>query len=92
MRRYIDADLIQYEPMLRPQGNGMYEDCEITYHDEIDNMPTADVVEVVRCNDCIRLDKGENDSECWCECTAHFGRYFEVSDDDYCSFGKRAEQ
>lgn len=45
MSRYIDVDLIQYEPMLRPQGNGNYEDCEIAYRDEIDNIPTADVVE-----------------------------------------------
>lgn len=57
----------------------------------LDKSLTADVVEVVRCKDCIHLDKGENDSECWCECTAHFGRYFEVSDDDYCSFGERAD-
>lgn len=48
MRRYIDADLIQYEPMLRPQGNGNYEDCEIAYRDEIDNIPTADVRENVK--------------------------------------------
>ena len=47
MSRYIDADLIQYEPMCRPQGNGMYEDCEIAYHDEIDDIPTADVRENV---------------------------------------------
>lgn len=46
--RYIDADLIQYEPMCRPQGNGMYEDCEIAYHDEIDDIPTADVRENVK--------------------------------------------
>ena len=48
MSRYIDADLIQYEPMLRPQGNGNYEDCEIAYRDEIDNIPTADVRENVK--------------------------------------------
>lgn len=48
MSRYIDVDLIQYEPMLRPQGNGNYEDCEIAYRDEIDNIPTADVRENVR--------------------------------------------
>ena len=51
MSRYIDADLIQYEPMLRPQGNGNYEDCEIAYKDVIDVIPTADVVEVVQRNE-----------------------------------------
>ena len=48
MSRYIDADLIQYEPMLRPQGNGSYEDCEIAYRDDIDDIPTADVRENVK--------------------------------------------
>ena len=47
MSRYIDADLIEYEPMCRARGNGMYEDCEIAYRDEIDDIPTADVRENV---------------------------------------------
>ncbi len=51
----------------------------------------ADVVEVVRCKDCKHLDKGENDSESWCECTRIFGTYFDVSEDDYCSYGERAD-
>lgn len=46
--RYIDADLIEYEPMCRARGNGMYEDCEIAYKDQIDDIPTADVRENVR--------------------------------------------
>ena len=46
--RYIDADLIEYEPMCRARGNGMYEDCEIAYKDQIDDIPTADVRENVK--------------------------------------------
>lgn len=48
MSRYIDADLIEYEPMCRAQGNGMYEDCECAYRDQIDDIPTADVRENVK--------------------------------------------
>lgn len=48
MNRYIDADLIEYEPMCRAMGNGMYEDCEIAHKDQIDDIPTADVRENVR--------------------------------------------
>ena len=48
--RYIDADLIEYEPMCRARGNGMYEDCEIAYKDQIDDIPTADVRENVKGN------------------------------------------
>lgn len=49
----------------------------------------ADAVEVVRCKDCKHLDKGENDSESWCECTRIFGTYFDVSEDDFCRYGER---
>lgn len=44
---------------------------------------------IVRCKDCKYLDKGENDSESWCECTAHFGKYFAVDENGFCSFGER---
>lgn len=57
MSRYIDADLIEYEPMCRAMGNGMYEDCEIVCKDQIDGIPTADVRENI---------KGE-----WIDCGIH---------------------
>lgn len=37
--RLIDADLIQYEPMLSPKGNGMYEDVMVAYKSQIDDLP-----------------------------------------------------
>lgn len=46
--RYIDADKIEYEDMLRPRGNGNYEECQIAYRDQIDDIPTADVRENIR--------------------------------------------
>lgn len=48
MSRYIDADKIEYEDMLRPRGNGNYEECQIAYRDQIDDIPTADVRENVK--------------------------------------------
>lgn len=59
---------------------------------ELMMLPDAHVVEIVRCKDCKHLDKGENDSESWCECTRIFGTYFDVSEDDFCSYGERAEE
>lgn len=38
---HIDADKIEYEDMLRPRGNGNYEECQIAYRDQIDDIPTA---------------------------------------------------
>lgn len=40
--RLIDADLIQYEPMLSAKGNGMYEDVMVAYKSQIDGLPTIE--------------------------------------------------
>ena len=51
-------------------------------------IPTADVVEVVRCRDCVHFDR--KTSTC-----NHFGYYTyapDVDEDDYCSYGERKEQ
>lgn len=48
--------------------------------------------DLIRCKDCKYLDKGENDSESWCECTAHFGKYFDVDENDFCSYGERKDE
>lgn len=40
--RLIDADLIQYEPMLSAQGNGMYETVMVAYKSQIDDLPTIE--------------------------------------------------
>ena len=85
MSRYIDADLIEYEPMCRARGNGMYEDCEIAYKDQIDDIPTADVVEVVRCKDCKYYNAIDTDRLSECK------KGFETYGNDYCSYGERTD-
>lgn len=40
--RMIDADKIEYEPMLSARGNGQYEDVMVAYKDQIDMMPTIE--------------------------------------------------
>jgi len=52
MARYIDAEKIEWHEQLEPFGNGKYEYCRVAYMDDIDDIPSADVVEVVRCKDC----------------------------------------
>ena len=48
MMRLIDADSIHYTRLLSQQGL----DMELVPKAVIDNMPTIDAVEVVRCKDC----------------------------------------
>ena len=40
--RLIDAESIQYEPMLSAKGNGMYEDVMVAYKSQIDGLPTIE--------------------------------------------------
>lgn len=40
--RLIDADSIQYEPMLSAKGNGMYDDVMVAYKSQIDDLPTIE--------------------------------------------------
>jgi hypothetical protein len=51
---------------------------------EIDYVPTADVVEVVRCKDCKHIASTEYGGLC---CLKNIG----VAYNDYCSYGERSE-
>lgn len=50
------------------------------------DMPAADVVEVVRCKDCIYYEIGK-DYEPYCNHVTHGIPY--PKDDDFCSYGER---
>lgn len=92
MSRYIDADKLveKYERVIEDEWNKKTSptswaeayDCVIA---DIDDQPTADVVEVVRCKDCIYNSNGS--------CT-----HSEIYDDPnynpdyYCADGERREE
>lgn len=77
--RLIDADKIPYTDL--SEGHGV---CWVTFMDWIDKMPTADVVEVVRCKDC----KWYHEIGCAIKIVDESD---EPKDNDYCSFGEREE-
>lgn len=56
----------------------------------IKEMPTADVVEVVRCKDC----KHRNTPDCkmWYQCVICGDYHHWERDEDYCSLGERREE
>ena len=85
MSRYIDADKLQqaYKEMHGGKRSLL-----------IDTEPTADVVEVVRCKDCRWYERDIFDREAGVcfnpnKCTKTLG--FEVLNEDYCSYGERAD-
>ena len=91
------------KPIIVNQGNveavtRIYEE----FVKRIDDIPAADVVEVVRCKDCkhkpIKDDRdswpifpNEENNPCPCQCDDGFYSWF-PKDDFYCSYGERAEE
>ena len=72
-----------------------YHDLMLAY--ELAELPTADVVEVVRCKDCVHRPKGTNkhdlefpDYVCPCQCD-DFWYSWMPPDDWWCASGKRKE-
>lgn len=84
MPEYIEREaLIEFVKQNIPNING--ETSIECVERAIRAMPSADVVEVVRCKDCKHLMF----SDCYGECRRnHLGI---VRPDDYCSYGKRKE-
>ena len=91
MARYIDADKLHiqmedlYEhhiEMKNFSADGAVADCL----DLLDNTLTADVVEVVRCKDCIYAEEGTVTRPVLCNKIGIYnGKY------DFCSYGERSD-
>lgn len=84
MSRYIDAHFAQLiaDEELDSSGKG-------TVYWVLAHTPTADVVEVVRCKDCIHRDP--EDKKCDCSFQAK-GGMFPMDDNDFCSYGERRKE
>lgn len=76
MTRLIDADALNYSTHRECAGHGDYYDIEIITKSKIDNTPTIDAVEVVRCKDCFLED---------CKAKEFYG------ENGFCSIGERRE-
>lgn len=90
MSRYIDADILSdaLRRLTLGETDAARATMKITHY--VSRMPTADVVEVVRCKDCKhRHDSLLNGSpfEDFCDV---FPAY--IGKDDYCSYGERADE
>lgn len=97
MSRYIDADKLRKNEIARCHCVPCVGSNDYNYKDldeVLDDIPTADVVEVVRCKDCAYYDDGE--------CIYHSepkewrGAYERwtvgVNENDFCSCGERKEK
>ena len=86
-KRLIDAnDLIDFIDVghLRHPGELCY--SEVDVKNLLLHAPTVDAVEVVRCEDCIYWQSGENEAEKWEYCALHNHK---VGPHAFCSYGER---
>ena len=85
MPRYIDAEKLKDEIAVLFERNPNLIDEWLAYavEDAIDEQPTADVVEVVRCEDCKYFEK----STPYSLCIQHDAEA--VNEDGYCSMGEK---
>lgn len=95
MSRFIDADRLKefiatHDYLLSDKWNstdkGMF---TIGIFQAINEQPTADVVEVVRCKDCKYFHDGIYNGEYWMECDEY--KIALSSDNWFCADGKRRE-
>ena len=83
MARLIDADALPVSKEYLVDEAGFGASFNVVHKSDIDNAPTVDAVEVVRCKDCINRDKKG-------VCEKFRQRYpFYPEDDFYCSYGER---
>ena len=95
-KKYICADDIEYTKQTFCYGHGWYEDEEYVLKEKINEMPAADVVEVVRCKDCDNWKpngkygaKGRGACEEFSDAEDGMTRY--TGENDYCSYGERKD-
>lgn len=89
MARYIDADALiaKWEEDIKHIPNASFRAMMQGAINEVSNAPTADVVEVVRCRDCIHAKQhGYAPAECQWYCTASLQYH---SDRFFCACGER---
>ena len=77
MARYIDAEKIDFSPLKDEFDRARAKVMVLS-------TPTADVVEVVRCRDCVYCNEHHN--------VCHYGEGRDVKPDHYCSYGERKDE
>ena len=79
MSRYIDAEKIPYTDLNSDMPQSKVR-VWVAFKERIDRIPTAVVVEIVRCKDCVNCT--HLNDEWWCGVD-------EVFPDGFCNYGER---
>ena len=93
MARLIDANVVlakKFTTGLSDASGNHYGNADVVFADDIENAPTVDAVEVVRCRNCIGRSTWYNDAKYGCAVCGMSGMY-PKSEDNYCSYGIRKD-
>lgn len=85
MSRYIEAEKIIETISIRLDMQDLY--LPVHFLDLIDDIPTADVADVVRCKDCKCYELMKSNNKHFCN---EFGGY--ITESDFCSRGERRKR
>ena len=87
-KRLINANVVlakKFTAGLSDASGNYYGYADVVFADDIENAPTVDAVEVVRCKDCKRRIEKR-----WCySLHTYNGEPVGVADDFFCAYGKR---
>ena len=87
-KRLINANVVlakKFTAGLSDASGNYYGYADVVFADDIENAPTTDAVEVVRCKDCKRRIEKR-----WCySLHTYNGEPVGVADDFFCAYGKR---
>lgn len=90
MPRYIDADLLKLNDFEILLG-GSYKGLLQILLEKIEDAPTVDAVEVVRCKDCKYQCYANYITVPFCGKMSDYGHEILAKDNFYCAWGKRRE-
>ena len=57
----------------------------------VDDAPTVDAVELIRCKNCMYQKKGENEEEAWNLCGYRPWMYTPIDDEHFCGYAERRQ-
>ena len=94
MSRLVDAEDVEESIDIALERFTIPNGLQDRLHNQIGAVPTADVVEVVRCKDCKYLKPytSQYGTGQFCECPCSFGGQGIKKPDDYCSYGERRDE
>lgn len=79
--RLIDADALEYLPLIVSCGNGKYNTVKVLYERDIEDAPTIDAEPVTRCADC--ENSLEHNGQLFCILETWLG--YPREPEDFCS-------